>query len=244
MKIIPLRRYNSNGMSQNQVNSGNKSGVDSLNQLYNKASLFIENNKKALGIGTLVVLLLVFGGWAYKQFIMLPKQTEAQNAMIDAQHYFEADSFALALNGRPGEKGFKQIIDEYGSTPAGKAAQFYAGVSSLQLGKFKEAIAYLEDFSTEDPALNARKYGCLGDAKAELKEFDAAAEYYQKAVDAHPKDEMITPTYLYRLAKLKEKKNDIKGAIEVYNRIEGEFFGSFESQLSERDIARLEAIIK
>ena len=40
--------------------------------------------------------------------------------------------------------------------------QFGAGVASLKLGKYADAVQYLNKFNTDDAILNARKYGCLG----------------------------------------------------------------------------------
>lgn len=226
--------------SEKSHTSSAKSG-DAMSNAYNSAILFFEKNKKAMAIGSVAVLVLVFGGWAYKQFIMTPKEIKAQEAMIDAQYYFEADSFALALNGKGTTQGFKQIIDNFGGTKAGKAARFYAGVSALHSGKYQEAIDFLEDFSTKDILLNVRKNGCLGDAYAELKKFEDAAAYYQKAVDAAPENELTAPLYLYRLAKLKEVNKDKKGAIVIYEQLEANFGDSYEGQLAVKEKAKIEA---
>jgi tetratricopeptide (TPR) repeat protein len=231
---------NHNMTSEKSHTTTSKSG-DAMSNAYNSFLTFFENNKKAMTIGAAAVLVLVFGGWAYKQFIMAPKEAKAQEAMMDAQYYFEADSFALALNGKGNALGFKQIIDEFGGTKAGKAARFYAGVSALHAGKYQEAIDYLEDFSTKDILLNVRKNGCLGDANAELKKFEDAAAFYQKAVDAAPDNELTAPLYLYRLAKLKEVNKDKKGAIAIYEQLEANFGSSYEGQMAVKEKAKIEA---
>src|SRR5690606_13626365 len=115
------------------------------------------------------------------QMIAAPKESKAQTQMIRAQQYFEIDSFNLALNGDGVSQGFKDIVSQYGGTKAGNGAKLYAGISALQTSDFKGALEYLESFNTDDPMLNARKYGCIGDAHAELNDMVAAESNYQKA---------------------------------------------------------------
>jgi hypothetical protein len=112
------------------------------------AEQFFEDNSKTITIifGSVVAIALIL--LATHRFYSLPRETKAQEQVFVAQQYFEKDSFNLAINGDGNYPGFLDIIDEYGRTKAGKLARYYTGVSYLHLGKYKEAVEYLEAFKT------------------------------------------------------------------------------------------------
>jgi len=206
-----------------------------------KARGFFEKNSKLIVGATIGILVVIAGGYGYKHLILAPKEDKAQTQIIRAQHYFEIDSFNLALNGDNVALGFKDIADQYSGTNVGNGARLYAGISALHLGDFEGAIKYLESFSCDDPLLNARKYGCLGDAKAELNDMAAAATYYQKAVESAPDNKITAPTYLYRLAKAQEAAGKTAEAEATFDRLSNSFPESFEGVQAEKELARLQA---
>lgn len=206
-----------------------------------KVQDFLDQYKKLItGVvgGVFVAVLL---GWGYMAFIKKPKEKNAQVQIIRAQQYFEMDSFNLALNGDGQYLGFEAIIDQFGGTKAGMGARLYAGISALYTGDFQKAVDHLDRFKTSDALLNARKYGCLADAYAELDNMEAALSNYQKAVNAAPDNEILTPGYLLRLAKVQEmqdKKDDAKAS---YKQLSDNFPESMEGKAAEKELARLEA---
>lgn len=206
-----------------------------------KARGFFEKNSKIIAGATIGFLLLVVLGYGYKQMILAPKENKAQSQMIRAQQYFEMDSFNLALNGDGVSVGFKDIVDQYGSTKAGNGAKLYAGISALQSGAFKEALGFLESFSTDDPMLNARKYGCMGDAHAELNDMVAAENNYQKAFDADAENSITAPFYLYKLAKTQVENKKSDDAIKNLEALTEKFPTSPEGTIAQIDLAELEA---
>lgn len=206
-----------------------------------KARGFFEKNSKVIASAALGVIVLVLGGYGYKQLISVPKEEKAQSIMVDAQYYFEKDSFNLALNGTDGSVGFKEIVSKYNGTNAGNGAKLYAGISALHLGDFEGAIKYLEGFSTDDPLLNARKYGCIGDAKAELEDFANAANFYQKAIDAAPENEITAPAYLYKLAKVQVINNKVDEAEKAFETLADQFPGTMDAMNAEKELAKLQA---
>ena len=102
---------------------------------------FYERNQKVVW-GILGGLVLLVGGYfIYNNLYMQPRQVTAMDQMYQAQRQFEQDSFARALT-NPGSlyPGFLDIIDQYGNTKAGNLANYYAGVSYLNLGRFTGII--------------------------------------------------------------------------------------------------------
>lgn len=208
---------------------------------HDKLLAFFETYKRHLAIGTGLLLASILIGWGYKTFIMVPKQNNAQIQMIRAQQYFEMDSFNLALNGDGSFPGFKTIVDQYGGTPAGNGAKIYAGISALQLGQYQTAIDYLNDFKSSDELLNARKFGCMADAYAELGKMDEATSNYQKAVDAAPDNEITAPVYYFRLAKALEATNKKDDAVKVYETLNLKFPETYEGNTAQKEMARVQA---
>lgn len=215
------------------LNDGAKENVQS----------FVEKYKNILIGGTVAVFAAVLLGWGYMALYKKPQEKNAQVQMIRAQQYFEQDSFRLALNGDGNYLGFEAIINQYGSTNAGNGAKLYAGISALQTGEFQKAITFLEAFKTSDALLNARKFGCIGDANAELNNMEAAASNYEKAVSAAPENDITAPSYMQRLAKVQELLGKKEDAVKTFTKLADEFPNSFEGSSAEKEAARIQATL-
>ena len=205
-----------------------------------QAQDFLERNGTLL-FGVLAAAVLIIGGiFAYNNFYKLPRQKEAIQQMAQAQYQFERDSFASALtNPGGGFPGFLGIIDEYGGTPAANAARYYAGVANLNLGKYQAAIDYLNDFDAEDEILPIMKYGAIGDAYAELNDFDSALDYYDDAVEAG-EIEALQAYYLKKIGMLNEKQGNFSAALSAYQRIRDNYPTSPDGRDIEKYILRVE----
>ncbi len=210
-------------------------------EVRDSAQSFIDNNQQLI-FGALVAVVLLIGGFfAYNNFYKKPRQQEAVEQIFRAQEQFERDSFALALtNPGGGYMGFLDIIENYGGTPAGNTARYYAGVSYLNLGKFEAARDYLKDFDAEGNVMPIMKYGALGDAFSELQDFDSAMKNYQRAVDAG-ENSLLTPYYLKKLGLLHERNGNFAEAKEAYETIRMEYPDSPVGRDIQKYIARVEA---
>jgi len=140
-----------------------------------------------------------------------------------AENQFARDSFALALE-NPGEgyEGFLDIIDNYGGTPTANTAKYYAGISYFNLGRYEDAISYLESFSANDDLLPITKFGALGDCYAETNDFGKAKSMYKKAVQAGDND-ALTPYYMKKLAMLHAREGEQEAASAMYQKIAEKF---------------------
>ena len=99
-----------------------------------------ENNKKTIMYFLSFVAIALIGYFGYKGLIIKPKEKEARGLIFMAENYFQADSFQKALSGHPPSVyGFLDIIDEFGQTPTGNLAKYYAGLCYLHLGKYDDA---------------------------------------------------------------------------------------------------------
>ena len=204
------------------------------------AERFFEANSKIITMifGGAVVIALLF--LATHRFYSLPREAKAKEQIFAAEQYFEKDSFKLALNGDGNFPGFLDIISDYGRTPAGKLARYYAGVSELHLGKYKEAIDFLEDFKTDDLLLGPVAIGATGDAYSELGNREKAVKLYMRAAELNP-NAFTSPVYYLKAGILYEALGTKDKAMEAYKAIKDKYAESEQGRSIDKYIARLAA---
>ena len=225
-------------MAKNEENKDILENPEAIAEKVTGIEQWIEHNPKIV-FGILGALILVVGGFFGYRYYVASQDDLAQKEMFQAVRYFEADSLNLAMEGDGLNLGFKQIIDDYGMTPAGNLANFYAGAVCMKQGKFPLAILYLKDFSANDQLVQARAYSLIGDAYMEQKQYDDAASYYDKAANYKP-NKFFTPTYLMKAALAFEKANQKDKAIKAYQRVIDEFWENNDYQNARKFKARLE----
>lgn len=205
------------------------------------AELFFEKNAKLISMifGAAVVLALLL--LATHRFYTLPRETKAKEQIFTAEQYFEKDSFNLALNGDGNYPGVLDIIDNYGRTPSGNLAKYYAGISYLHLGKYKEAIEYLESFKTDDLLLKPVTTGAIGDAYAEQGNKEKALQYYSDAAEMKANN-FTTPVYMLKQGRMLEVMGNKEKALSTYKLIKEKYADSNEGRLADKYIARLTAV--
>jgi tetratricopeptide (TPR) repeat protein len=205
------------------------------------AELFFEKNAKIISIifGAAVVVALLL--LATHRFYTIPRENKAKEQIFTAEQYFEKDSFNLALNGDGNYPGVLDIIDNYGRTPAGNLAKYYAGISYLHIGKYKEAISYLEDFKTDDLLLKPVATGAIGDAYAELGNKEQAVKYYAEAAEMKTNN-FTTPIYMLKEARMYEQMGNKEKALSKYLTIKDKYGDTNEGRLVDKYIARLTGV--
>ena len=228
-------------MTKKEKNQEGKS-FESIEETLSKSELFIERNQKLLTNIVLGILIVVAAYMAWKKYYYKPHAMEAQSQMFMAVDYFEKDSFNLALNGDGNYLGFYDIIDEYGSTPAGNLAHYYAGIANLHLGNYEEALDQLKSFSSDDLMISSMTLGAIGDVYAEMGDNDNAINYYQKAANNHPND-FITPIFLFKAGLLNEIIGNYNNALDAFETIQKEYPRSNESRDIKKYITRVKLLM-
>ena len=217
-----------------------KEGLQTIGQTVSKFEAFLEKNNKIILAVACVIVVGVVGFMLYNNFIRKPKIKEAAEIMYKAEEYFAIDSFKLALQGDGVFPGFEEIIDEYGSTPSGKLANYYAGVCYMRLGEFETAIDYLKEYSSNDAMAGPMAVCLIGDANFELGNKAEAVSYYLKAAKKANND-MLSPLFLLKAGETCELMEDFTRALSIYERIDKEYFGSEQQRNIERYIERVKA---
>ena len=221
-----------------EKDSATAKAFDTLDQTANKAEDFIAKNQKAIMGFLTVVVVVVVGYFGYQKFIAEPKQDEAADELFVAQQNFQkavagdvkADSlFNLVLKGSEGKFGVVRIAEEFSGTDAANQANYMAGIAYLNTGKYAEAIASLEKFSSTDLMLNALSKGAIGDAYAQQNKPKEALEFYLKAADAG-KDDFTRPRYLLKAGKTALAMGNKADALKYFTDIKDNFESSTEAQ--------------
>ena len=192
---------------------------------------FLEKNKKTFSALVLVILIIIAGFFCYEELINGPRQQKASTALARGQEYFQAEQFDKALNGDgAGYAGFVKIASDYSSTDAGNLANLYAGLCYANLGKWQDAVNYLEDFSTKNDALvSPAATAALGNAYAHVGQIDKAISKLKDAAskaDSKAKDgtsNSLSPTFLLQAGELLESQNKKDEALKIYQNIKKKY---------------------
>lgn len=222
----------------NKIDFGANSHVESTN---NKEDFFLKFKKQII-IGVVAILLVVAGAILYNAYVAGPREDKASTAIAKGEQYFNAEQFDKALNGDgAGYVGFVKIASDYSSTDAGNLANLYAGLSYFNLGKYTEAVTYLEKFSTKgDAMVSPTATAALANAYAQTGNVDKAISTQKKAADmadskADDVNNSISPTFLLQAGKLLESQNKKDEALKLYQDIKKKYVNSSLVQSSEID---------
>ena len=100
--------------------------VSELSQL-DRLQNWYEENGKMVNIAIIAILALVLLLIGYTNVYKPKREAAAQDAIFKAQHWFDQDSIAKALNDP--SNGFLEVANSFGGTKAGNLANYYAGLS-------------------------------------------------------------------------------------------------------------------
>ncbi len=212
---------------------------EALGEAMSKTELFFENNGRKLSyifVGLLLVAAVIYG---YRALIMQPRAERAAEMIAGAQHRFEAQTpdYALALNGDAEAPGFLEVIDQYGSTPAGNLAKHYAGICYLHMGDLENAAKYLAQFSTVDGVpgamVNAQNYGLQGDVAVEQGNYSKAVGLYEKAVAAADNN-LTAPMYLRKAGLAELAQGNKAAAQKFFEQILADYPASMDAREAEK----------
>jgi tetratricopeptide (TPR) repeat protein len=216
--------------------------IVAVEEALSKTEQYIEKNQKVITIIIGAIVVIVLGYFAFQKFYVAPKEKEAQSEMFMAEKYFEKDSLKKALYGDGYNKGFLDIIDDYGVTKSADLSHYYAGLCFLNLGQFEEAIKHLKKFDGKDKLVSGMAMGAIGDAYMELGNLSKAESYYKDAAERNV-NEFLTPAFLLKLAWTYELEEKWDKALPVFEKIKKDYPRSREMQEVEVHISRAKALL-
>lgn len=208
-----------------------------------KSEVFFAKHRNVI-LAVIAAIILIVAGWiCYNTFIGGPREDKASTALARGQEYFNAEQFDKALNGDgAGYAGFVKIASDYGNTDAGNLANLYAGLCYYQMGKAKEAVKYLENYSPSgDAMVSPAAVAALGNAYAAAGQVDKAVSKLQEAAskaDSKSKDganNSLSPTFLLQAGELLEYQKKTDEALKIYQDIKKKYVNSALVQSNEID---------
>jgi tetratricopeptide (TPR) repeat protein len=213
--------------------------LQNVEQALSKTEQFIENNRKKLVWGLVIVAVVAAAiVWFFNGYVG-PKNIEAADKMEAAIRYFERDSFALALNGDGVNEGFIEIIDNYGITESSNLATFYAGVCEYKLGNYDAAISYLNDFTTSSVNMEPAAITLIGDCYVANGDVKSAVVYFEKAGAIENK--LTAPRALNKAGIAYESLGEWASAEKCYQTIKDVYFDSQLAMEMDKRIERCQA---
>ncbi len=205
----------------------------------NRTEEFIEKNQKKIIIILCAIVAVALIIFCYFKFYKAPREAKAAEAIFYAENYFDNGDYQQALEGDGVNPGLLSVIDNYGCTKAGKLAKYYAGVASLRLEKYDDAVKFFSDYSGKD--LYSKPLALMGeaDALAEQQKFDEAAKLYVKAANTN-KNELTSPAALLK-AGICYLGTDNAKALELFKQVKKNYPTSTEYTEIDKYIGLAEA---
>lgn len=213
----------------------------------NKQEAFLLKYKKAIIIAVVALIVIIAGIILYNNYVAGPRQAKASTALAKGQEYFANENYEMALKGDSvGFIGFAKLAKEYSSTDAGNLANLYAGLCQANLGKWEEAVKFLDAYSPgDDTMVSPAAIAALGNAYAHVKQLDKAVANLKKAAkmaDAQGVDGVnnsLSPTFLIQAAEILESQNKKAEALSIYKDIKKKYVNSPVMQEIDKYIERV-----
>ena len=209
-----------------------------VDEALSTSEAFLIKNKNVL-LGAVVALVVIVGGFlGYKHFISEPKEQKASEAIFKGEQYFGDDNFEIALKGDSlGYAGFIKLADQFSGTDAGNLANAYAGLCYAQLGKYEDAIKYLDKFSGNDLLVAPAVMGALGNCYAQVGQLDKAVATLLKAAE-HANSMTLSPIYLIQAGQILEKQGKNAEAVDAYKQVKNKYGNSYQAMDIDKYIER------
>ena len=224
----------------------NISNAAPMEQELNKQEAFFLKFRKQILILVAAIIVIIGGYAAYSNLVAAPREDKASTALAKAQELFGQGEFQKALNGDKTMEGFLAVKENYGGTDAANLAKAYAGLCYANLGKWKEAVECLEDFSPRgDMMISPAVTGALANAYANTGDIDKAISTFKKAAkmaDEEASDNTnnsLSPSYLISAARLLESQKKNSEALEIYKEVKEKYVNSSASQDIDKYIERV-----
>lgn len=190
--------------------------IDDINNRLTNAGQKVADNKKIIywALGIIVVIAVFIGSyfWIYRN--------PGLNNSWAAYNQVE-----LTANGNDTIRAreYAKVADKYSHFDAGNVAALAAAEAYYNIGKYQEAVKYLDKFDTSDDVLLAQAKMLLGDSYVNLKKYDEAISAYNTCIRKAGGNPQIVPVALYKEANVYDEQKKYQNALDCYTRIQTEF---------------------
>lgn len=197
--------------------------TDPLIENYNRLMGYYLDNKSTI-ISAAIAVIIIIGGIVGYNFYSSAQETKAQQRLSVAENYYNRAEYENALYGDEFELtyGFDQIADEFPRTNAGNIANYYAAVSSFELGDIENALAFMEEFDVPEGILGVGPLSFHAKLYLANGNYEAAAEKFVQAANWN-ENNVTTPSNLYEAAQAYYEAGNLERADELVTKVIEEY---------------------
>ena len=165
--------------------------LDVIDEKVMQGEQFFERHGKKIMIGVGAIVLIALGIFAYIKFVKEPKNVKASTQLFVSEEQFIMGQDSLALKGAGGP-GFEAIAKNFSGTDAANLAHAYSGICLYDMGKYQEALAELQKFSSDEALVAPSIQRMIGDCYVQLGKLEDAVKAYESAAKS-ANSEAISP---------------------------------------------------
>lgn len=197
--------------------------TDPLIENYNRMMSYYLNNKSTIIAAAIAVIILIGGIIGYNYY-SAAQEAQAQELLSVAENYYNQAEYENALYGDEFELtyGFDQISEEFPRTNAGNIANYYAAVSSFELGDIENALMYMNEFDVPKGILGVGPLSFHAKLHLASKNYEAAAKKFVQAAN-WDKNNVTTPSNLFEAAQAYYKAGNYDRADELVTKVIDEY---------------------
>lgn len=224
--------------TNNKKEQQDETAIEKLNSELTSASVKIANNAKVIYMVVAAVAVIAALILAYFFFLRNPKIERGFEA------YNQVEIAAMG-NDSVAAAQYQKVAKDFAGTDAGSLASLSAAESFYNIGKYKEAIACLDEFSSSEPVLESNALVLKGDCFVNIKKYDDALGCYDKAIAKAGVNGQIVPRVLLKKANIFDEQKKYDKALECYQQISKDYptfepgNGTTIKAYEEREKARL-----
>ena len=190
--------------------------IEKINDNLSSATEKIANNKKVIywTIGGILVIAAFIVSYLY--IYLNPRLNRSFEAYNQVEILAQGNDSTAAAE-------YAKVADKFGGNEAGQLAALNAAEHYYTLGKYKEALNYLDKFRTLEPILAANALVLKGDCQVNLKQYGQAIDSYKKAVKKAKGNGQIVPRVLLKEANVYDAQKKYDLALECYQTIKKDY---------------------
>ena len=186
-----------------------------------------------VAVVAIVVALVAFRAYRANQ------QEAAQLALGGILNEYTAGNFEAALDGTDTAPGLLEISEQYGATPTGQQATFFAADALYQLGRTDEAADLFAAYDGEG-LLEASALAGRAAILEQAGDPAAAASLYAEAAEAYDSP-ATAPGYLLDAGRAHAAAGDAAAAERVFEQILADYDDAPEAIAAQTELGRVQA---
>ena len=178
-------------MAKKQIET--RTSIEELNESLSGIEKKVEDNKKVIvwAVGAIIAIAAIILGYVY--LIQNPNLESAKEEIAKADNSLALGQDSIALN------EYMTVADSY-SNDAAVRAGLNAGILLYKQGKYEEAINYIKKYDAEGVIVGPASQALIGDCYVNLKNYDEAIKYFNKAISLSGENEVYTPLFILKKA--------------------------------------------